>query len=352
MSINDNFNNLYGNCIFYFLNDKENQVRKDKAIHKIVKLDFFMKNELTNINKLRHILEYNKHYYICENSKELRITNLQEDILDIKDIKNGKKLKSDETILLIFKEREIINLKTYLKALSSSTKYILTIINYYKHLLTSIDLLVKQNIVHNHINFDSIVVDNQFTPLISNFAFSINMSCENNPQYIAHFFTAYDPLYLEWPLEFHLISYLLTNKLNSLSRYNIENVINDVSENHTILKTFGETFVSSYKLEALDYFKKYINQSYEYILTDILNFGNTWDNYALSILFLRILIGIHRAIHKKNKFIILFMKLLVCNIHLNPLKRLSVELTTFQFNSLLDNLEPNDYKKVIHLMSA
>ena len=154
MSINNKFNYLYGNYVFYFLNDKENYVKKKKVIHKIVKLDFFMRNELTNINKIRYILEYNKYYYIFENSKELKISNLQEDIQDIKDIKNGK-IKTDETILVLFKDREIINLKTYLKVLSSSTKYILTIIEFYKQLLTSIDLLVKHNIVHNYINFDS-----------------------------------------------------------------------------------------------------------------------------------------------------------------------------------------------------
>ena len=86
--------------------------------------------------------------------------------------------------------------------------------------------------------------------------------------------------------------------------------------------------------------------------SDILQFSNTWDNYALSIMFLRILIGIHRTIDKKNKFIILFMKLLVSNIHLNPLKRLSIDSTTKQFNNLLDSLEPNDYKEVINLMST
>jgi hypothetical protein len=64
-------------------------------------------------------------------------------------------------------------------------------------------------------------------------------------------------------------------------------------------------------------------------------------------MFLRILIGIHRSIDKKNKFIILFMKLLVSNIHLNPLKRCSVGSTTTQFNNLLDSLEPKDYKEII-----
>jgi hypothetical protein len=214
-------------------------------------------------------------------------------------------------------------------------------------------LLVDQRIVHNNINFDSIVVDNHYIPLFSNFSFSIDISHPNIDQHIKHFFVAYEPSYLEWPLEFHIISYLLTNKLDSLSSHNIETIIHDVIEHNNILKTFGDSVVSSYKEESLKYFKKYVNRSYEYILTDILQYSNTWDNYALSILFLRILIGIHRSINKKNKFIILFMKLLVSNIHLNPLKRFSIDVTTNKFNNLLDNLEPKDYKEVINgLMSA
>ena len=205
-------------------------------------------------------------------------------------------------------------------------------------------MLVEQQIIHNHINFDSIVVDKHCIPLLSNFSFSIDTSNVHN---IKHFFVEYDPSYLEWPLEFHIISFLLTNKLISLSSYNIENVIHDVSEHNNILKAFGDSVVSSYKTEALHYFKKYVNQPYEYILTDCLQYSGTWDNYALSILFLRILIGIHKSIDKKNKFIILFMKLLVTNIHLNPLKRCSVNLTTTKFNHLLDSLEPKDYKEVI-----
>jgi hypothetical protein len=70
-------------------------------------------------------------------------------------------------------------------------------------------------------------------------------------------------------------------------------------------------------------------------------------------MFLRILIGIHRSIGKQNKFIIMFMKLLVSNIHLNPLKRLSIGSTTNKFNSILDSLEPKDYKDVLdNLISA
>ena len=41
------------------------------------------------------------------------------------------------------------------------------------------------------------------------------------------------------------------------------------------------------------------------------------------------------------------MKLLVCNIHLNPFKRLSIIATIKKFDILLDSLEPKDYKDVI-----
>jgi len=342
---------LQNDCIYYFLHNEVNRKPKKKSqIHKIIVIDFFIRNELTNVKNIKNIKNYKSYYYVCENSSELKITNLEEDIMHIRD---GQEIKSDKTMLLRFEDRELIYLKNYLKALSCSRKYIFTIIDFYKRLLKSIGLLVERQIVHNNINFESIVVDKNQLPLISNFSLSLDMSREDFSQYIKHFIITYDPSYLEWPLEFHILSYLLTNKLNSLSSYNIEYIITEVTTNNNILKTFGLSVVSSYKLEAMEYFKKYVNQTYEYILTDILQYSDTWDNYALSIMFLRVLIGIHRSINKKNKFIIFFMKLLVSNIHLNPCKRLSVSSTTNNFESLLEDLEPKDYKEVLdNLMST
>jgi hypothetical protein len=189
-------------------------------------------------------------------------------------------------------------------------------------------------------------MDNIF---ITDFSLSINISSiyKGEQQYIKHFILDYDTTYLEWPLEFHILAYLVTNKLDSLSSYNIEKIVCDVTQNHSILKTFGQEVVSSYKEQALHYFKKYVNQSYDYILSDMLQYYGTWDNYALSILFLRILIGIHRSIEIQNKFIILFMKLLVGNIHFNPLKRLSVRSSTNKFEQLLEMMEAKDYKDIL-----
>ena len=345
-------------CVFYFFNENEvtnNKFKKKQKIYKLVKIDFFIQNELTNQKKILKIEDRKMYFYLCENTSELNITKIDGEDRKIQKIN----LKQDDTILLEFEELKLIYLKTYLKTLSEgilslsySTKYILTIINSYKHLLNSINLLVNHSIFHNHINFDSIFIDKYDYILLSNFSFSIDYSRSDIEKYITHFILAYEPSYLEWPIELHILSYLLTNKLNSLSSYNIELIINEYVNHNNILNTFGSNVVSSYKEESVIYFKKYVNQTYEYILTDILQYANTWDNYALSMLFLRILIELHRTIGIKNKFIILFMKLLVCNIHLNPLKRLSINMTIKQFDILIDSLEPKDYKDIINALMS
>lgn len=332
-------------CVFYFFNEFENRIKKQKK-YKIVTLDFFTENELTNQKIIRKIYEHNMRYHLYENNKELRITELDENSTNIR----SNVIRKDNTMLLEYEVQELIYLKTYLKNSEHPSKYILTLINFYKHLLNSLHLLVDNHIFHNHINFDSIVINKSEYPLLTNFSFSIDVSSKYISQNIKRFIIAYDHEYLEWPIELHILSYLLTNKLESLSSYNIETIVNDIVNNNTILKMFGDSFVSLYKDESLKYFKKYVNKSYDYVLTDILQFSNTWDNYALSILFLRILIDVYKSIKIKNKFIILFMKLLVCNIHLNPLKRLSIDSTLEQFDAMIDGLEPKDYKDIINCL--
>jgi hypothetical protein len=132
-----------------------------------------------------------------------------------------------------------------------------------------------------------------------------------------------------------------------LSLLNIETIINDLINHQDLLHTFGESLVSSYRQEAIQFFSKYVNKNIEFIQTDILQYFNTWDNYALSLMFLKIVIYLHRCLNNQNKFIILFMKLLVGNISLNPKKRLSIGECTNKFEHILDSLSPSDYINII-----
>ena len=75
--------------------------------------------------------------------------------------------------------------------------------------------------------------------------------------------------------------------------------------------------------------------------------SKTWDNYALSICYLKIVIDIYNASKSgndksKSKFLIMFLKLLVTNIHSNPFKRPSVKHTTNKFEKLMEECDIND----------
>jgi len=342
--------NVNINCVYYFFNQSQKQQKnKKKKTYKTVALNFFIENELTNRTKLLDIIDRKSRFYICEDFSNLKIAEVDTDIdNDFIHIENNK---SNQSILLMFDDIQLTYLKDYLNTLKPS-KYINQIIYIYKYLLNSLSLLNNSHIFHNHILFDSIVVTEDGYPLLSNFSFSIDYLRSDIDTYFKHFILDYEPGFTEMPLEMHIISYLLTNKLSSLSSYNIESVINDFIDNNNILKTFGSAVVSSYKEEALKYYKKYINQSYQCILSDMLRYAHTWDNYALSILFLRILIGLHRTINVKNKFIIYFMKLLVSNIHLSPFKRLTIGDTLAQFDSILEQMDPKDYTDIIEHLSC
>lgn len=333
------------NCVHYHLEDDDYKPEKSKPIYKLIPLTFYSNNELTNQQKIQ---KYNQHFYVSTRKFELNINELPDEIDDNTE-SNVQHLYSDKsTILVQFPNRKIIYLKNYLKELNDPKQYVSIIIQGYKHLLTSIHLLVQHQLVHNNITFNNLVIDRNETLLLSNFSLSIDISHSNFQEYISRFVFSYEPSYIEWPLEFHLLAYIQTNKLKSLSKYNIENIINEVTKENYILSTYGQTFVSSYKEEAIKYFMKYVNKPLSFILTDCLQYYYSWDNYSLSILFLDILIHLHKSMKHQNKFIIMFMKLLVCNIHMSPEKRLTINETVLQFNSILDNIEPSIFKRLIN----
>ena len=64
------------------------------------------------------------------------------------------------------------------------------------------------------------------------------------------------------------------------------------------------------------------------------SFYKTWDNYSLSIIYLRIIALLFPNDEHKNTLIILFSQLLLLNIHPDPTKRLSIEETLSRFGDI------------------
>ena len=87
----------------------------------------------------------------------------------------------------------------------------------------------------------------------------------------------------------------------------------------------------------------------------ILRFWNTWDNYSLSIIYIKFIYFIIRSNDKsifKNGFVSYFTELLLMNIHPDPTRRLSLENTLKQFNKYLYNNPINKADKFQELSES
>lgn len=383
-------------CVYYYpftLNKEQNQNNKQKETIQV--MDFFLMNELTNLKRVKkmgprihgysnvsklesklekelkeeELTNSNGHkaggtfarLRISERLNPHGISELTKQSIQPTNIKLGERVVLTTTTM-------DITLRSYLSTIQSPKKYLFTIIEFYKKLLALVYelhkagtrpdcLLHELQIVHNFINMDSILVNSREEPILSNFKYSLNLTNNNKPEYFKRFFLEYDPTYTEWSPEFHILAYLRFNNNNALSAHNIETIITEVSNNKPSVQKEQQV------KEGIKYFSKYVNQSYEDVLADVLQYSYSWDNYALSILFLKLKnprvfqperlptesLKLLPPNKSDNKFLTRFSQLLLQNIHMVPLKRLSPGSTLDQFVSILDSTSVEEFKELLDI---
>lgn len=344
---------MLSNTVYFFYdfssihleNEMENENKTTVELENhLIKSNIFSLNEMKNASKFRNLnTNTNFRYYIFDSYERLKIAEIGSVNLDPAIVKS-----SVNQFLLTFEKRELIYLDSYLKALSSSKIYIYELIEVYRYLLKSIDLLVCNKLIHNCINFNTIVIDSVGDrPILTNFMYSIDLSNKLMDWWSQYFLLKKMDIFC--PVEFYLLQYQLTNKLSSLSLFNIETVLKKFIKDHTVLNAFSKENEKMLD-DGLKYFARYTNKTFIANVQDMLEHYWSLDNYALSICYLEILIGLHRSLNVNNKFIIYFMKLLVSCISLDPSKRLSPEHSLKSFDTMLKQIEISDFKEVINLL--
>jgi len=347
---------MLSNSIYFFhdisSNKKDEQltnhikgITANALVHHIISSNFFSLNEIANAEKIRALNDHliRKRFYIFDTVERLQITEILED--SDMDMETGIINSNTNKLLLTFEKCHLTYLDVHLKSLSCSKKYIFQLIEFYRYLIGSIDLLVCNKIVHNNINFNTIVVDGAFNlPVLTNFMYSIDYAFLKRIDFKQYFLLK--KLSIFSPVEFYLLQYQVTNNLSSLSLYNIETVLKQfIKDNYIFLTVLND----DKKLldDGLKFFARYTNKSFDENLVEAFKYCWTWDNYALSIVYLKILIGLHRLV-TGNKFIISFMKLLVNNISLDPSERPLPNISSFE--DLLKTIELVDFKQLVDLL--
>ena len=100
-------------------------------------------------------------------------------------------------------------------------------------------------------------------------------------------------------------------------------------------KNFSNSFLEKYNNKCFQQLLIYNNLKFDERIKKIMSYWKTFDNYSLSIMYLKFLRYINMDGFKDNSFIIFFSKLLLQNIHPNPEKRFTLIDTVHTFNAFL-----------------
>ena len=356
----------YG-CVFYpEISCKGKETKNINFLSKIVEKDYNSDNEII----IGKVLKQKMEKWI-----ENPLDNHFAPVISHCDVKVGDfDFEEKEKCEMLTKERDDYYVLFKIKHISGNTfddiiiqnsnnaLIMLMFTSSYTHLLKSLQMLKHAKICHFDIKAANIVYDDvKSLPIIIDFGLSIDIAAlveslerweaatagdasaieteEEKNKKLNNSFYMYDTIYYIWPLEVHLINYIL-HQNDTLTKPAMRKMAKDYVKNNIVLRAFSPSFIKKYEEECYYELSKYIGKDSDAIIQRILKYWHTWDNYGLSLLYIKLLYYLIRnndGALIKNKFITFFIELCLKNIHPNPKKRLSVEETLKLFNLFLYN---------------
>ena len=333
----------YG-CVFYpEVNCRGRDTNNKRFISKIVEEDFSARNEI----KIGRILQEKTKQWVENPLINHFAPVLSSCPLDVSHFHmEGKgdcgifqKSKASQFTLMKIRYIDGSELDSFITENYNSSLITLLFTSSYMHLLNSIKILSNAKICHFDIKAQNIVFDKpKSLPIVIDFGLSIDMS-QFDSKDIYNYFYIYEPAYYIWPLEVHLVNYIL-HVDETLTESGLRSIAKEYTSNNVALRSFSPSFRAKYQQECIYELSKYKDHSASDTISRVMKYWHTWDNYALSLLYLKLIYYLIRGkggLIIKNKFVGLFTQLCLTNIHPNPKKRLSINDSIKTFNMFLYN---------------
>jgi serine/threonine protein kinase len=199
-----------------------------------------------------------------------------------------------------------------------SYKLISILFDCYERLSDCVNILVKNEIVHNDLKYNNVLIKTEtVTPIIIDFGLSIyikqllenpwreaketgeavhsSSSSNSNPRsnnyYWKQHFYVHAPEYYLWPIESHIISFLIQES-NVLSLEALTEIAYVYTHNNEAIMYMSSEFKEQYMKLCISIYGKYINRPREEIINELIKYWNKWDIYSQNVMFLKLFCSI------------------------------------------------------------
>ena len=333
-------------CIFYpGLNCKTNfKKSNNKLVSKLQLNTFNARNEIYIGSIIKKISNYQLYYLPVISSCNITMASISKEMIDKCDIieKGNDKYKILELPYL-----ENISFDKLFSDTKRSTRHLfLTFIETYKYVAIAIANLIEYNIVHFDIKEQNILYSTKYeNPILIDFGLSIPIKKVSNSN-LKDYFYVYAPDYYLWPMEVHIINYILHE--GKLTADSIKNTVNTYVKNNSAFNGLSDEFREKYSAACINYFTKFIKLDGATTIIQLLDFFKTWDLYSLSIMYLKFFNKLFKKGYFENNFIISFSQLLLQNISPFPENRYSPSETQKKYTDIFFiNEKPENYTILI-----
>ena len=325
---------------FFLSSEKKEKKGKKKKKEKKTSICLFdesCKNHLLISQKIQKIENYQDYYRILEKAEKVGL---------------GEKTLSTHILLTYLTKDSDVSFSSFLLHQNKNQKEILFYLqDSYQYLLKSIKILHDHSICYFGLSSQTIIFESTI-PRLNNFDSSFFTMNDNERKKIMQKIQKIQNFSLQ-PLEVHVLYYFLnlcTNKgnlyqglekceglkLTTLSSTQIEEISSHYVKSNPIFSLFSESYREKYKEKCLETLKKYINQNQTFIVEELTKFCNTWDNYALTILYLHLLETIIHRFSLENTFFNGWMKMLKKQLDPDPEQRESLEFIIKKWDTLYE----------------
>ena len=337
-------------CVYYpSINCNGTQEKSKQYISKIQKYNSTAKTEIL-IGDIVHTIPNYSNFFapIIQHCKQISLSKFSSSIVDECNV--FKKKTENKYIIMKSEYVDKYDLFEYIIKSTNNKHLILNILSTYTHLLIAVKKLVAKKIVHYDLKGGNIMFSTfQNVPKIIDFGLSINMdnvTVKNMKEYLY----IYASDYYIWAPEIQYLSYIANIHPNP-SKTDIREIAESIVKNNSSLHNlYSASFIEKYKDALIAFLLKFYGKTPQEVLEIMKKYYDTWDNYSISILFIRIIHYLNMNGFTDNKFIVFFSQLLLQNIHPNPARRLSIEDTITLFNNYFYGQKMNadrDYSELL-----